>query len=463
MQAAVDALRPGTWAGLGTVPSIKIAAAALAVAGFCAAGIYASMLGAGTDRDSIRVIWAAHQILGGHYAPSRSWGFPLHEAICAVLLAAGGPFAVNLASVAAIGAGIWMAACIAPPARAWLAVVALCGSPLLLCNAGVAIDFGWDFSAGMATLCAALQLQRKAGAWPLSLFGAAVLALLLLRPDNGLFVTAIIMAMPAKNGVRYRAACVTAGAGLAAAGAYIGLAGPHALLTAIPMRGTWPGHLARAAILASAVLGPGGVMALVLLAAHRARGPAVTVLAFALPLYALRFAALPDQADYLILPVALLTLAAATALPYRLAVACCCAIIAPALITVSLLERSPDNGALRLHVALQQGAVAQEWAARCFSAAMDSPEAAAAVSARTQGLPRLTHALYLPAFMTPEGDTVIGAEHMSRIDRAQFRALWVCDAPLGPGIGWRGWQAPAGTQAARGAFTCRPAQDSASF
>jgi hypothetical protein len=117
-----------------------------ALAGFVCVGVYGSFLGWGTDRDSVRVVQFARSILDGHYLPSRSWGFPLHEVVSAVLYGVSGLLAVNLGSVAATSLGILAALRIVhslAPTRMALAALVMCGSPLLLANASAAIDFGW--------------------------------------------------------------------------------------------------------------------------------------------------------------------------------------------------------------------------------------------------------------------------------------------------------------------------------
>jgi hypothetical protein len=444
---------------------------AVCLVAFAAAGIYGAQLGWGVDRDSLRVVHAASTILAGHYERSRSFGFPLHEAATALLVAIGGVTAANIGSLvvtfAGICMGIQLAYVLAPEGararRAALAAAMLCGAPLLLANASSAIDFGWSFAGGMALLSVAHWLQRDGADTALATFGGTILLCILLRPDNILFVVAVVIALvwpyAPKNG---RIVAVALGAFCLAAGVYVGLNGTDMLSTGVTStRPPWA-RIARAIVLASAVLGPGGILALACLARRAALPPDASfcwrVIWLAWLLYVPRFAALPDQADYLILPVICTLLLAVAVLPWRAACACAALTVLPAFATVSLLSRDATNGTLRIHVAPQWGALPQDWAARRFATDMERPETAALVAIRLQGsaAPRaLTYDTYMPGYVSPGRDLVIGHAHLysvipegkddSRlptVPRTLYREIWSCNEPLGPGIGWRGWEAP---------------------
>ena len=86
-------------------------------------------------------------------------------------------------------------------------------------------------------------------------------------------------------------------------------------------------------------------------------------------LYLPRFVVLPDQADYLILPVQLSLLLAACSLSWRGATVCAVLTVLPAIVTISIFQRASTDGRLRLSVAPQWGAVVQDWAARRFASA----------------------------------------------------------------------------------------------
>lgn len=453
-------------------------AVGLALCLFLAVGFQGAHLGFGTDRDSIRVLGVGASILSGHYQRSRSFGFPLHEAATALLVASGGVLAANLGSLIVTMAGIVAALRLAgrvAPGRVGLAAAALCAAPLLLVNASSAIDFGWSFAAGMFLLLAALWVQRTPSARALASFGMAALAAILLRPDNVLFVAAVTLALAWHNSPRRGLIiAVSLGACMLAACIYLGLNGAGMLLTGVTTTRPWAARLARAAVFGSAALGPGGVLALVLLA-RREAGPTAPegllrrVVWFAWLLYVPRFVALPDQADYLILPVMASLLAAVCVLPWRTALVCAGLSALPALGTISMFRRDNDNGALQLALAPQPGALVQEWSARAFAAAMARPEMAAFVASRLEGTAApaslvptsLVYDTFLPGYLSPDRDLVIGQgqlyqiapprplaggagalTHLATVPRAQFRTIYACNARLAPGVGWRGWEAP---------------------
>jgi hypothetical protein len=453
----------------------------IAITGFIAAGLAGIDLGWGTDRDSIRVIDSARAILSGHYQRSRSLGFPLHEAATALFFACGGLVAANLASLIVTTAGIVAALRMAQhvaPARVPLAAITLCTAPLLLVNASSAIDFGWSFAAGMALILAALRVQRDQTVPALAAFATAALAAMLLRPDNVLFAAAVTWALLWRHGpARYRIILAIAAAGLLAAGIFLALNGMHGLLTGVSTTRPLWARAARATIFASAALGPAGVLALMMLARHgneaAPQGALLRRIAWlAWLLYVPRFAALPDQVDYLIVPTMFSLLLAVCVLPWRRAVTCAVLSALPAVITVSIFARDAETGALRLAISPQWGAEPQDWAARRFASYMGRPNMAAYVAARlpAPGAPAtLEYDTYMPGYVSPAHDLVIGEGQLYRIvargagpaslatvPRAFFRTIFTCDALLGPGAGWRGWEAPVTNALTRsGTLQCR--------
>jgi hypothetical protein len=419
---------------------------------FVAAGAYGATLGWGTDRDTLRVITSARAILAGTYLRSRSFGFPLHEAASALLYAAGGLLAVNLGTVAVTTGGIMLARCLVPPSRRTALVCVLCGCPLLLANASSAIDFGWDF-AGAIALCVTAQGVSRDLSFTAGYFLCAA-GLLLLRPDNVLFVAAVtIMLLLGGAAGRRTVIVATLAAGAVAACIYLGLNGQGMLATGVSTTRPFSARLLRAAVFLAAALGPGGMLALVWL-----RWTAATFLTrlalLSWLLYVPRFAALPDQLDYLILPVMITVVASVAALPVRRLWAAAVLVVLPSFVTVSLLRRDPVSGALRPQVALQWGALPQDWAARRFATRMASRAMIQVVEARTGAGP-LTYDIFMPGYVSAGGDLVIGRPHLYRVlplgggagalatvPRARYRAIWACDAALGPNSGWRGWEAP---------------------
>ncbi len=432
--------------------------AALAI--FAGLGAYGATLGWGTDRDSLRVIGAARAILAGGYVRSRSFGFPLHEAASAVLFGLGGLAAVNLGTVAVSAAGILAARALVPGERRVLVTCVLCFCPLLLADASSAIDFGWDFAAGMA-LCVVAQGFLRGGGSAVGYFVVA-LCLLLLRPDNVLFLAAVGGALLLGGVTRWRVvvgACVCAA--IAAACVYLGLNGAAMLGHDVSTTRPWGGRVLRAGLFASAALGPGGAAALVLLARAR-RDFLVQVMWLCWLLYLPRFVALPDQLDYLVLPVTLSLVVACARLRFRHAVGVGLLVCVPSLVTLSLLQRDDVSGAVHFHQGLQWGALPQDWAARRFGARMGGQEMTRQVQGRVT-VGDLRYDEYMPGYLSAAGDLVTGRMHLYRVAglgggaagtvaRTRYRGIWACSAPLGPNAGWRAWEAP--LRAPSAAFKC---------
>jgi len=422
---------------------------------FCALGIYGCFLGYGTDRDSVRVIESAPGILAGHYQRSRSYGFPLHELAAALLFALGGIWAVNFGALLAALAGIAAALRVAGQ-RGVPVAAALCACPVVLVNSSVAVDFAWSFAAGMALLLAAC---RRRAAW----FGAAVLAACALRPDNVLFVGAVCLAAMGRDwrfGARLcwvaALACVMAGT------VYLMLNGAGVFGSGVTTTRPWLARLARAGVFAAGAFGPGGVLLAWCLPWRQARAAALPVLAamFCLVIYVPRFVALPDQLDYLILPVGTTVLAGLMVAPARLVWPAVTLVALPAVVSFSVFARGAD-GALGLSPAIQAGAVAQDFSARRFNAALDAEAmrrfvGAALPVAAAAGLHADT---FMPGYTNAHHDLILGAWHLyavlptgtdlarlATVPRRFYADVYACDAPLGAGIGWRGLEAPESTE-----------------
>jgi len=316
----------------------------------------------------------------------------------------------------------------------------------------------------MALLLAADRLAQH-GATParITMAGALMLAALLLRPDNVLAVAAICLATlwrDRRAGAALLAAAAVAG--VAAAAVYLGLNGTAMLTTGVTTTRPVAARLARAAVCLAASLGPGGALLVLLLPWRRAALAPLPARAamLAWALYLPRFAALPDQMDYLIIPVTLTVLAGLMVAPARLVWPAVALVALPSLVTLSLFTRA-EGGALLVRPALQQGALAQEVSARRFAAVIDSRPALDFVG---RALPPdtaagLRAAIFMPGDTNARGDLILGEGELYRVrqtgrelarlatvPRHFFRAIWACDAALGPGIGWRGLEAPLSTE-----------------
>jgi hypothetical protein len=420
---------------------VRLTLSRMALAVFTLVALPCCGLGWGTDRDSLRVVRAAQGILQGHYERSRSFGFPLHEAASALAYAAGGLTGANLASALVTMLGILLAlrlVGVVAPGRVGVASVALCGSPLLLTNASAAIDFGWSFAAAMGVL---LATRRSAWAW---LF-VSVAALLLIRPDNVLFAAAVCLSLFGAGRRRGLRACVAcAGACLVAMSVYLTLNKTQVFLTGVSTSRPWDARLARACVLAAASLGPGGVLAAALVVRCRPGDADAGLLArtalWSWALYVPRFVALPDQVEYLILPVETTILAACVVASSRLVWGMAALVCLPDVVTLSLFQRHEETGALSVRPALQWGAVPQDWAARRFAMRMQTAPALAGATGALPGTWR--YDTYLPAYVSDKWDLAIGAGALYRVARPGYRWVYACNVPLGPGIGWRGLEAP---------------------
>ncbi len=434
---------------------------------FVAVGVYGSGLGAGSDRDSVRVIEAAQAILAGGYRRSRSFGFPLHEAACAVLFRIGGLRACNLGSVAVIAAGIWLARGLVAAERRWLVVCVLCACPLLLADASSAIDFGWDFTGGVGLCLVAVRGLR--GRFSPAAYFAVAWALLLLRPDNVVFLAGVTAALVVSGVERRGAVLAAAGLAVVAAGlVYWWLNGAGVLATGVTTTRPWLARVARAAVFGSAALGPGGVLGLAAVFVVRAADAHAAflrrVVLFCWALYLPRFVALPDQLDYLVLPVVFTCIAVAALPRLRLAAMVCALVCLPSFVTVSVFRRDDGTGALRFDLRPQWGALAQDWSARRFALRMETPAMTGLVQSKVKaGV--LRYDVFMPGYLSDGRDLVIGRVHLYRVvagraslsalatvPRRSYRAIWACDVPLGPGVGWRGWEAPVGVVV--GEFSC---------
>lgn len=118
-------------------------------------------LGHGGDDDAWRVARTAASFLhDGVYTPSRFPGYPLHEALTALLLPLGGWIATNLATVAAGAAGLWIFDRIlrrveAPRRTLWLVLYAF--FPLFWVNGANTMDYTWGLGLGLAGYLALLR------------------------------------------------------------------------------------------------------------------------------------------------------------------------------------------------------------------------------------------------------------------------------------------------------------------
>lgn len=430
-------------------------------------GLVASAYGLSSDSDSALLQRAAQAWLdGGEYMRSRTSGFPLYEALLALVLASHWPlYLINLLSLAmALGvlrlsAGIAVQAAGRPLARG-LAPWLLMTQPLFLIASAEPMET-------MLSLLLALTLVARglSEARPGLAQGAFAVLLVLTRLDAALLVVAVAWASAITGGRRAWpwAAAWLAATGLAALCAYLALNQGWAFLNAQTMGfdTVWR-RFARALASTVNALQLTGLLAL-LTCLRSWRGGMTNssrmvwldqlLLAAAL-LYGCRFLALPDEVFYLVIPVMLLlirlaivadgwTRAQVAGLMLLGALQC--------LLSLSLFVRSPGAlDAIRFRPALNPGPLAQELRIREVFAALRDEQARQRVSCAlfpdcpalqvSHTAPYLTTADNTRAAVSARYLYVFFSGRYPRLVDRGFREIRVCQEEVVPGPAWRIWQ-----------------------
>jgi hypothetical protein len=296
--------------------------------------------GYGTDPDAWRVSEAARQMASTHvYTPSRLPGNPVQEIVSA-LIRGGGPLALNGATavMSAVAAGFFTLSLGRLGRReAVVAGLALAFTPVVYVNSVSAMDYLWALGFIMASLYALLCRRVVLSG---VLLGLAVGC----RPTSCLFVLpfCLFLRLELEEG-ESKAAWRLSALKLCAVGGATGLAcyvpvfqrfGRKALIFE-------PNHPGLVAALKAATLDTWGLIGLLALGAAvvavaidhlRTRpAPSLRPLApwlLAIGIYLLLFAALPNEAGYLIPVVPFVILGLGALLPYRRFVALTCALVA---------------------------------------------------------------------------------------------------------------------------------------
>jgi hypothetical protein len=427
-------------------------------------------LGMATDYDSRAILEISiPAILDGGYAPSRSLGFPLYEGIAAVLYAAGGLTLVNAFSlVLTVGFGL-LTVDILRRSRgplAGLAAVAILFLPIVLINATIMMETALTLLLSAAMVHFAMKVVESEK--PAPVVGLALVSALaiLTRPDNVLAVAAVHLALLSMPRSHRAWVCASGiGAVAAAAGIYVFLRG--GIATFAPTTATMmsdaslPRKAARAALMmAHAVTLPGSVAVLGLMAIwlRRLRPAAIRVAPLivrialvSVVLYVPRFVLLPDELEYLAIPVVfvLMAMALLPARPANVALYGLLALVIAAsnVVQVSLLQRRAGGGdAYSIVPSLQPGALLQDWTARAHRPALLSEEFSAYVAREAFGSPppEIHAPLFWHAFVSPDGaDLVTDADNIYLFDNprlaarpelslSRYRRVAVCDETLFP-------------------------------
>jgi hypothetical protein len=274
--------------------------------------------GYGADTDAYRVVLAGRYFWStGEYLPSRLPGFPLHEAVTALLLW-GGPLLTNAATALAALAGVVVFArivrALAVPAPG-LVVLAFAFTPLLVVNSVTTMDYHWALTAMLGAYLAVIRGRPVAAG---ALLGIATG----FRITAGAFLLPLVVLLVWQR--QRREAAALAAVTLAVAGvAYLPVAIPYRFRFldfadsrvspdgVIRVVGQWAlGAAGAIAVLAALALSWRRVGALV---ARAPRDPHLVVWLLTVALYAAAFLRLPVDLGYLlpIYPFGLLLLAVA--------------------------------------------------------------------------------------------------------------------------------------------------------
>lgn len=282
--------------------------ALVGVLAYAAYGVWTAGMGFATDSDSIRIWTSSGVLLEGRYEPSRTTGFPLYEAMVALLRAAGaGVYGVNLATLALGVAALLLLWRGLPGPAGCIAIGLAALTPVVLVNASALMETNLTILLVVAYVVALLRDQLDAGApgdppnplGPLPL----MLGILLVtaRLDAAIVVLAAGAARWSERGDR-RFLVHVALIGVVTLAIYTGLHGGLGFLAGIA---SVEDSLARKVVKASvgafaALWTAGGVAVLLVLAAL----PQMTAgwrrfLMIVTVLFGLRLLALPDEVEYL--------------------------------------------------------------------------------------------------------------------------------------------------------------------
>lgn len=444
------------------------------------AGLGGIGLGLSEDTDSPAILAVLEPILNLDYQRSRNYGVPLYEISSALIYGMGGLVAVNLASLAYTLLGLallWRVLEPACGAAACLAFLAIALNPLTLVNASVLMETAQLFLAFSFTLlCACRLVERSRGS---DLVGVAVgsALLVLIRPDAVLFVFALAAALMvefrSRPALALRVFLGFALAGLAVLAAYVGLNGGLDFLDKVVLRyESWPRRVLRAVLSVVNFYGVIGSLVLALLGWRLLvagwRAPNLMrwllgwsfldrLLALAVLFHLPRFMVLPDELEYILLPLCLsFVVLARHVRPWPWLLLVVASTVLNSIVHLAWFERPEDEDHLVLSPSLQPGALFQDWRNRRFNLAIETPEfqdfiLRSALGEAGRGL-ELEVPLWFPGFVTSDRTAIIGRESLYRFDvpghpsrrfmTASYKGFIVCDEPLFLQRGWRLMQPP---------------------
>lgn len=442
-------------------------------------GLWGVRLGFAEDSDSSSILRAAECIAGGSYQPSRTTGFPLYEGLVALLVQAGADLAMlNATSLLfMVASAVWSVG-LARRIGAGRDAALFAGSlvalhPLVLINASALMETALSLVLALAFVDASLgSLEHPRSFHRRALSILLALLLVLTRLDAVALVLSVCAATTlthAKAGDRRHAVISvvdSALVGVLALLVYSGLHGGTDFLSPTIL-GIEPfaRRLLRAGLGAGNALGAAMIVAVILAllgrpsaqpmpAPDRARSAFRAALALGCLLYAVRYAALPDELEYLIIPMVLVGVFAMAQVRSRLALGLLLGLsVAQNLATMSVFQRAdPASDRLRLALGLAAGPVAQDFAVRENALLLADARFLAWVAEEAGlGRERLTPRPYGIGLVSTGGKLLLSRSSLYKLDNSRFsdperrsayRTIVVCDEVLRPNRGFRVLQAP---------------------
>ncbi len=430
------------------------AATALIALGYLAYGLAGARHGLASDIDSTLIWTRSPALLSGDYLPSRTSGFPLYEALVALVrFAGGGPEAAARVTLAIGLAGLVCLHRLLPLPRQRLVAMGLfVAAPVILTNASAVME--WTPAITLSTAYVLIVFRDRLDPdrpgpppnplEPLPL--ALGLALVLTRIDASLLVAAAALARAiAERDLRYLAHL--AGIGGISFAVYAGLwgglgfLGPFETVTDPPIR-----RVAKAAVAGFAASWTAGVAAAFLAFAAFARMALAWrwFLGLATGLAVLRLVAMPDEADYLAPGLVALILVAAVHAGRRGARAGLAVALVGLTVSLSIFEKpDPRADGFVLRPRLAASPAWQALARRAERARARDPAVWARLRAET-GIP-VAPPLTGTELSDPSGREIVIFRNglytflspRWGIELARFDRVVLCDAYLFQSRGWR--------------------------
>ena len=443
-------------------------------------GVYGSTLGLGSHDDLRAIVERSiSAILQGSYQPSRSLGYPLYEAIAALLYWMTGSLrTINLYSLVLAIASLFIFAGLLDKTlgkkRRSLVLIGFAFNPLILVNSSTVTEWVQMVFFLLLLLVSAkfcLSYRRNAD---LIAYGLCSGLLVLTRPDSVFVCGALLIAMLWTIGAftRYAAKLVVTSliAGIVTASIFLiinhGLDffGGYALGHDTPLR--------RLVMTVGSVInlfGPAGTAVIALLTLEVARRAffqersEVTwwgrVFLVAEPILIFRFFMLPEKLEFL-LPLVIIGLLAAA--HERLAsfwvFLLSISLVITSAVSVSLFKRTGATDKLAFDIGLNRGALAQEWELTRYNHLVTTQrflEDVADIVHEQQSEPKLIlrSINFMKGLISNQNDLIIGKDELYRLDnprfttpeyrRGSYRRIYICDKSImGLKPGWRVLQRP---------------------